>query len=128
MRRRYEAALFPAFETVLQQDVQEFHPYVFQIFAQLIELQSSPLPAIYLQVRPAPRLPPCQQCCPPPAWTCTASVQFSPAARGSDEPRAGRASSMRFLCVGNTAQVVQTGSIILFISACSPLHCNGTES
>lgn len=48
----FESMLFPAFEHVLQQDVQEFHPYVFQIFAQLIELRSAPLPAVYLQIFP----------------------------------------------------------------------------
>ncbi|GFR48907.1 hypothetical protein Agub_g10856 [Astrephomene gubernaculifera] len=48
----YEAALFPAFEMVLQQDVQEFHPYVFQVFSQLIELRSAPLPQLYLQIFP----------------------------------------------------------------------------
>ena len=31
---------------------QEFHPYVFQIFAQLIELRPAPLPGIYLQMLP----------------------------------------------------------------------------
>lgn len=39
----YEATLFPAFQIVLSNDVQEFHPYVFQIFAQLIELNNPPL-------------------------------------------------------------------------------------
>lgn len=34
------------------QDVQEFHPYVFQVFAQLIELRSKPLPPVYLQIFP----------------------------------------------------------------------------
>ncbi len=34
----------------LTQDVQEFHPYVFQIFAQLIELRQPPLPPVYMQV------------------------------------------------------------------------------
>lgn len=29
---------------------QEFHPYVFQIFAQLIELRSSPLPGTYMAI------------------------------------------------------------------------------
>lgn len=42
----YEATLFPAFQIVLQNDVQEFHPYVFQIFAQLIELNSPPLSGV----------------------------------------------------------------------------------
>ncbi len=47
------AALLPwlgAVGSVAAQDVQEFHPYVFQIFAQLIELRPAPLPAVYLQV------------------------------------------------------------------------------
>ncbi|KAG2451269.1 hypothetical protein HYH02_003876 [Chlamydomonas schloesseri] len=48
----YEQALFPAFELVLQQDVQEFHPYVFQIFSQLIELRPAPLPQLYLAIFP----------------------------------------------------------------------------
>lgn len=48
----FEQQLFPAFEHVLQQDVQEFHPYVFQIFAQLIELHGVPLPPVYLSIFP----------------------------------------------------------------------------
>ena len=32
---QYEARLFPPFQVVLSEDVQEFHPYVFQIFAQV---------------------------------------------------------------------------------------------
>ena len=32
--------------------MQEFHPYVFQIFAQLLELRSAPLPSTYLQMFP----------------------------------------------------------------------------
>ncbi len=35
-----------------QEDVQEFHPYVFQIFAQLIELRTGELPGVYLQIFP----------------------------------------------------------------------------
>lgn len=31
---------------------QEFHPYVFQIFAQLIELRPAPLPATYMAIFP----------------------------------------------------------------------------
>ena len=31
---------------------QEFHPYVFQIFAQLIELRQAPLPATYMAIFP----------------------------------------------------------------------------
>ncbi len=30
--------------------MQEFHPYVFQIFAQLISLRGTPLPQQYMQV------------------------------------------------------------------------------
>ncbi|WIA07912.1 hypothetical protein OEZ85_007391 [Tetradesmus obliquus] len=48
----YEATLFPAFDIVLSNDVQEFHPYVFQILAQLIELSSPPLNAPYMAVFP----------------------------------------------------------------------------
>uniref|UniRef100_A0A7S3VJD6 Importin N-terminal domain-containing protein n=1 Tax=Dunaliella tertiolecta TaxID=3047 RepID=A0A7S3VJD6_DUNTE len=48
----FEQLLFPAFNHVLQQDVQEFHPYVFQVFSQLIELRAPPLPAVYLQIFP----------------------------------------------------------------------------
>lgn len=30
--------------------LQEFHPYIFQIFAQLIELRSAPLPEVYMSI------------------------------------------------------------------------------
>lgn len=46
---RFEELLFPAFEHVLSADVQEFHPYVFQIFAQLIESREPPLPQVRAQ-------------------------------------------------------------------------------
>jgi exportin-2 (importin alpha re-exporter) len=46
-----EDRLFPCFEHVLQQDVQEFQPYVFQIFALLI-VKSSELRPAYVDVRP----------------------------------------------------------------------------
>lgn len=32
MIETFEQMLFPAFNLVLQQDVQEFHPYVFQVW------------------------------------------------------------------------------------------------
>lgn len=50
----YEAKLFPAFQVVLAEDVQEFHPYVFQIFAQLLELrpEGEALPPAYLAIFP----------------------------------------------------------------------------
>jgi exportin-2 (importin alpha re-exporter) len=49
-----EEVLFPPFQLILQEDVQEFHPYVFQILAQLIELRSSAtgLPETYLALVP----------------------------------------------------------------------------
>lgn len=52
MLNRVQDTLFPAFDVVLQQDVQEFHPYVFQIFAQLIEMRPQPLPDVYRQLFP----------------------------------------------------------------------------
>ena len=35
---------------ILAVHAQEFHPYVFQIFSQLIELRPKPLPASYMQM------------------------------------------------------------------------------
>lgn len=45
-----QRTVFPAFEIVLQQDVQEFHPYVFQILALFVDKRSMPLPDVYLSV------------------------------------------------------------------------------
>lgn len=47
-----EEVIFPPFQLILQEDVQEFHPYVFQILAQLVELRGSGLPDTYLQLLP----------------------------------------------------------------------------
>jgi exportin-2 (importin alpha re-exporter) len=49
-----EEVIFPPFQLILQEDVQEFHPYVFQILAQLIELRSGAtgLPETYLALIP----------------------------------------------------------------------------
>jgi exportin-2 (importin alpha re-exporter) len=49
-----EDTLFPPFDVVLQQDVQEFHPYVFQVLAQLVELSppGKPLRPEYLAIFP----------------------------------------------------------------------------
>ena len=56
-----EEVLFPPFQLILQEDVQEFHPYVFQILAQLVELRhkgvQAGLPDTYLQLL-APLLTP----------------------------------------------------------------------
>lgn len=48
----FEQALFPPFTEILQQDVQEFIPYVFQILSLLIELHSDSIPDTYLQLFP----------------------------------------------------------------------------
>jgi exportin-2 (importin alpha re-exporter) len=49
---RLEALLFPPFQLVLQADVVEFAPYVFQILSQLVEIRPQPLPAPYLVLFP----------------------------------------------------------------------------
>ncbi|KAL4452248.1 hypothetical protein ABPG75_007910 [Micractinium tetrahymenae] len=51
---QYESQLFPPFQVVLSEDVQEFHPYVFQIFAQLLEVRppGSPVPDAYHAIFP----------------------------------------------------------------------------
>mmetsp|Transcript_16972 Transcript_16972/g.45736 ORF Transcript_16972/g.45736 Transcript_16972/m.45736 type:complete len:985 (-) Transcript_16972:289-3243(-) len=46
----FEAALFPPFQTVLQMDVAEFTPYVFQIFAQLLEARRGSLSGAYQEL------------------------------------------------------------------------------
>lgn len=50
----YEEMLFPPFQVVLQEDVQEFHPYVFQILAQLLDLRppGTPAPEVYHAIFP----------------------------------------------------------------------------
>lgn len=45
----FEASLFPSLQTILTCNVIEFFPYAFQLLAQLVELNSSPLPAHYMQ-------------------------------------------------------------------------------
>jgi len=47
----FEAMLFPPFQYVLQKDVSEFSPYVFQILAQLLECRTS-LSAAYTSLFP----------------------------------------------------------------------------
>jgi exportin-2 (importin alpha re-exporter) len=54
----FEQTLFPAFQIVLEQDVQEFAPYVFQIFSQLIEIRTPPLPDVYMDSLFRPLLSP----------------------------------------------------------------------
>nr|XP_012134672.1 PREDICTED: exportin-2 isoform X2 [Megachile rotundata] len=48
----FEEALFPIFQEILQQDVIEFLPYVFQILALLLELRSQDMPDAYLALFP----------------------------------------------------------------------------
>lgn len=47
MSSQFEQLLFPPFQTVLQMDVQEFSPYVFQILAQLLEYRPDGLSDAY---------------------------------------------------------------------------------
>ncbi|KAL6780583.1 hypothetical protein ACKKBF_B12565 [Auxenochlorella protothecoides x Auxenochlorella symbiontica] len=51
---KFEEMLFPPFQIVLQEDVQEFHPYIFQVFAQLLETREpgTPLPPSYVALFP----------------------------------------------------------------------------
>ena len=47
----FETVLFPVFEEILQQDVQEFHPYVFQILSLMLELnQNATVPDTYMKL------------------------------------------------------------------------------
>ena len=50
----FETLLFPVFEEILQQDVQEFVPYVFQILSLLLEINTNPggVPAAYMKLFP----------------------------------------------------------------------------
>lgn len=48
----FEDALFPVFQDILQQDVQEFIPYIFQIISLLLEFNASPVPDSYMAVFP----------------------------------------------------------------------------
>ncbi|KAI1289580.1 Exportin-2 [Halotydeus destructor] len=49
----FEGLLFPVFQDILSQDVQEFMPYVFQIMSLLLELHGQHnVPEIYMQMFP----------------------------------------------------------------------------
>ncbi|XP_041358734.1 exportin-2-like [Gigantopelta aegis] len=50
--KMFEDALFPPFTDILQQDVQEFMPYVFQMLSLLIELHSGRIPDTYIALFP----------------------------------------------------------------------------
>uniref|UniRef100_A0A7S2T0L6 Exportin-2 n=1 Tax=Chloropicon primus TaxID=1764295 RepID=A0A7S2T0L6_9CHLO len=49
---QYEQFLFPVFQIVLVEDLEDFAPYIFQILSQLIEVYTPPLPAVYTQIFP----------------------------------------------------------------------------
>ncbi|CAG8591612.1 7963_t:CDS:10 [Diversispora eburnea] len=56
--QNFENMLLEPFQSILQQDVVEFIPYVFQIFSQLLELHQEPqLPEIYKSLLPPILLP-----------------------------------------------------------------------
>ena len=46
----FETVLFPVFQEILQQDVQEFVPYAFQVLSMLLELHESNIPDPYMQL------------------------------------------------------------------------------
>ncbi|EFJ17392.1 hypothetical protein SELMODRAFT_114779 [Selaginella moellendorffii] len=48
----FEERLFPVFQSILQNNVAEFQPYVFQVLAQLVESRAQPIPGVYLQLFP----------------------------------------------------------------------------
>ncbi|MQL94387.1 hypothetical protein Taro_027035 [Colocasia esculenta] len=48
--RIFEESLFPALQSMLVNDIAEFWPYAFQIFAQLVEINSPPLSPSYMQL------------------------------------------------------------------------------
>ncbi|XP_005941147.1 exportin-2 [Haplochromis burtoni] len=48
----FEEALFPVFTEILQNDVQEFLPYVFQVMSLLLEIHSNSIPASYMALFP----------------------------------------------------------------------------
>lgn len=48
----FEESLFPPFQEILQQDVQEFIPYVFQILSLLLELHTDSVPEAYMALFP----------------------------------------------------------------------------
>ncbi|OVA14719.1 Importin-beta [Macleaya cordata] len=46
----FEASIFPILQTILVNDVTEFWPYAFQLLAQLVDLNTPPLPQSYMQI------------------------------------------------------------------------------
>ena len=52
MVSNFETVMFPLFEMILTQDVQEFMPYVFQLLSLLLEFHQTDVPDVYFQVFP----------------------------------------------------------------------------
>uniref|UniRef100_A0A8B9RB38 Exportin-2 n=1 Tax=Astyanax mexicanus TaxID=7994 RepID=A0A8B9RB38_ASTMX len=48
----FEEALFPVFTEILQSDVQEFVPYVFQVMSLLLEIHTNNIPSSYMALFP----------------------------------------------------------------------------
>ncbi|KAG8999003.1 importin-alpha export receptor [Tulasnella sp. JGI-2019a] len=57
----FEAALFGPFTFILQQDIDQFIPYVFQILSQMLEVHSATLPDVYRSLLPLLLTPPVWQ-------------------------------------------------------------------
>eukprot|EP00899_Mesostigma_viride_P021200 jgi/Mesvir1/29081/Mv18387-RA.1 len=53
MLDNFQAVLFPVFQQILESDIQEFHPYVFQLLAQVAEQHPPPLPPNFVALLPA---------------------------------------------------------------------------
>ncbi|KAL9656208.1 hypothetical protein ABK040_007825 [Willaertia magna] len=48
----FETSLFPVFQTILNQDIEEFTPYVFQLLSQLLAIRQVPIPDLYVGLFP----------------------------------------------------------------------------
>ncbi|THH02005.1 hypothetical protein EW026_g797 [Hermanssonia centrifuga] len=48
----FEQSLFGPFTFILQQDIDQYIPYVFQLLAQMLELQTADIPAAYRELLP----------------------------------------------------------------------------
>lgn len=46
----FETSLLPSLQMILSRDVTEFFPYAFQLLAQLVDLNRSPLPVNYVEI------------------------------------------------------------------------------
>ncbi|KAI3444397.1 hypothetical protein Pfo_001062 [Paulownia fortunei] len=46
----FETSLLPSLQMILSRDISEFFPYAFQLLAQLVDLNRSPLPGNYMEI------------------------------------------------------------------------------